>query len=283
MRHIKFIVYLIIPILLLMSGWVAFNKYIRPNHYQLLYPYSAFQFRNSTLTEKRIGKDSRIQILITEGKAVVGKDEYLSELDIDRFWIDQIPVTVSDYKKFISQTQKLAPRYRNEYAQYWQDKIYELFPVVFVSWDQAEDYCEYYGGHLPTEAQWEKAARGPEGIILYWDDSVKAFDRANYDYFFKDKTPAGWLPKGKSVYGVIEMSGNVREWVMDWMTGQNAPLRTDDWIMLRDEEPVLAEPGRILKGGAFSDDLSHLRLNFRDHHDPNSPGINRGFRCVYDE
>ena len=79
------------------------------------------------------------------------------------------------------------------------------------------------------------------------------------------------------------MSGNVREWVMDWMTGQNAPLRTDDWIMLRDEEPVLAEPGRILKGGAFSDDLSHLRLNFRDHHDPNSPGINRGFRCVYDE
>ncbi len=283
MRHIKFIVYLIIPILLLMSGWVAFNKYIRPNHYQLLYPYSAFQFGDNTPTEKRIGKDSRIQILITEGKAVVGKDEYLSELDIDRFWIDQIPVTISDYKKFISQTQKLAPRYRNEYAEYWQNKIYELLPVVFVSWGQAEEYCEYYGGHLPTEAQWEKAARGPEGIILYWDDSLKAFDRANYDYFFKDKTPAGWLPKGKSVYGVIEMSGNVREWVMDWMTSQKTPVRADDWIMLRDEVSDLAEPGRILKGGAFSDDLSHLRLNFRDYHDPNSPGVNRGFRCVYDE
>lgn len=235
------------------------------------------------LTEKRIGKDSRIQILIPEGKAIVGKDEYLSELDIDRFWIDQVPVTASDYKKFISQTKNLAPRYRNEYGKYWQDKIYELLPVVFVSWGQAEDYCEFYGGHLPTEAQWEKAARGPEGIVLYWDDSEKAFDQANYDYFFNGKTPAGWLPKGKSVYGVIEMSGNVREWVMDWMTGQNTPLRVDDWTVLRDEKSVLTEPGRILKGGAFSDDLSHLRLNFRDYHDPNSPGVNRGFRCVYDE
>ena len=76
------------------------------------------------------------------------------------------------------------------------------------------------------------------------------------------------------------MSGNVREWVLDWMKGEKQPVSTDAWEAIRDEK--VSDTGRILKGGAYSDDLSHLRLNFRDWHAPNSPGINRGFRCVYE-
>ena len=154
-------------------------------------------------------------------------------------------------------------------------------PVVFVSWGQAEAYCEFFGGHLPTEGQWEKAARGTEGIVLYWDDSQKAFDHANYDDFFQGKTPSGWLPKGRSVYGVLDMSGNVREWVLDPLDDIKQIIRTDDWKVIRDE--TVLENGRILKGGSYADDVSHLRLNYRDFHDPNSPGLNRGFRCVYEE
>ena len=283
MRKFRLLIYFFLPILLILSGWVFFSKYIRPNHYQLLFPYSAFQFKDDNISKKRIGKDNREQIFIPEGKAIVGKENYQEEIQTDSFWIDQVPVTTGAYKKFLEKTNNLAPRYRNEYAKYWQEKNFELLPVVFVSWGQAENYCEYYGGHLPTEAQWEKAARGPKGIILYWNDSEKAFDHANYDNFFNGPTPSGWLPAGKTIYGVMEMSGNVREWVLDWMNNPGQNLKQEPWIRIKNEELPSPDSGRILKGGAFSDDLSHLRLNFRDSHDPKSPGSNRGFRCVYEE
>ncbi|MBR6090268.1 MAG: formylglycine-generating enzyme family protein [Anaerolineaceae bacterium] len=262
-------IYLILPILFLSAGWVLFNKYIRPNHYQLLYPYSIFQFRDLSPAETRVGEDERLEIRIVSGE------------EADPFWIDQIPVTAAAYKRFLSQSGLLAPRYRNEYRIYWDSRLYDLLPVVFVSWGQAEDYCEYYGGHLPTEAQWEMAARGPEGIVLYWDDNTKAFNKANYDNFYKGKTFAGWLPQGQTVFGVMEMSGNVREWVLDWLITPGQELNTGPWQMIRDQEQ--GGYGRILKGGSYVDDVSHLRLNSRDEHDPNSPGINRGFRCVYEE
>ncbi len=269
-----------IPILALSGGWVLFNRKVRPNHYQLLRPYSVFNSDRFAVTQTRVGSDNRLEILIPYGKSVTGKDSHTAEILLDNFWIDQVPVSVEAYKSFIDETGKLAPRYHDEYSKYWTEKQYEILPVVFVSWGQAEDYCEYYGGHLPTEAQWEKAARGANGVILYWDDSEKAFDKANYDNFFTDKTPAGWLPKGKTVYGVLDMSGNVREWALDWLIDENQKTITDDWKMIRDMDAE--DTGRILKGGAYSDDVAHLRLNTRDAHVPNSPGINRGFRCVYE-
>ena len=275
------VIYILIPILLLSGGWALFNSMIRPHHYQLLFPYSILHGEGLAVTETRTGMDSRLQIRIPAGTASVGKDEYAAEVFLPGYWVDQVPVTAGAYKRFLSEKRALAPRYHDEYAVYWKNRIYENLPVVFVSWGQAEAYCEYYGGHLPSEAQWEKAARGPEGIVLYWDDSSKAFDHANYDYFYGGKTPAGWLPKGKTVYGGLDMSGNVREWVLDRMTDEKQSVRTDDWMVLRNEKA--RDPGRILKGGSYSDDLAHLRLNYRDAHVPNSPGVNRGFRCVYDE
>ena len=281
MRKLRYIIYVILPILLSVSGWVVFNKYIRPNHYQLLFPYSVFQFRNSSPTITRIGSNDRVQIFIPEGDASVGRNEYTENVYVSDYWIDQVPVTVKDYKKFLAENPLLEPRYVDEYHKYWVNRSYELLPVVFVSWGQAEDYCEYYGGHLPTEIQWEKAGRGPDGIILYWDDSTKAFNKANYDKFFGGKTFSGWLPDGKTIYGVMDMSGNVREWGMEWMLSYDQPVYRGNWTdLLAIKEGTL---GRILKGGSYVDDVSHLRLNSRDIHDPNSPGLNRGFRCVYEK
>lgn len=280
MRRSVIFIYIMIPILLFSAGWVVFSRFIRPNHYQLLYPYSGFEFRNENITASKIGKDKKIKIKIPSGFALVGKDTYEETIMIDDFWIDQIPVTAADYKRFLEESHFLAPRYHDDFHKYWDQKKYELLPVVFVSWGQAEDYCEYYGGHLPTEAQWEKAARGVNGTVLYWNDSEKAFSKANYDNFFDGKTPAGWLPAGKTVFGVLDMSGNIREWVMDWMTEPDQPVQDEKWEILR--LGSYEEKGRMLKGGSYIDDLSHLRLNFRDAHDPNSPGYNRGFRCVYE-
>ena len=282
MRKKHIFIYISLPILLILGGWVIFNQWLRPNHYQLLYPYSIFQFREIVPTNTRIGANNNLQVHIPQGPAFVGKDDYAAAITLDDFWIDQIPVTVKSYKQFISETKKLAPRYHDEYSKYWNEKNYELLPVVFVSWGQAEDYCEYYGGHLPTEAQWEKAARGPEGIILYWDDSEKHFEQGNYDNFYDGTTPSGWLPRGETQYGLLDMSGNVREWVMDWMKDYTQPVSHEPWNVIRDEKLSHNDYGRMLKGGGYIDDLSHLRLNFRDSHDPNSPGIIRGFRCVYE-
>ena len=281
MRKGRILLYVLIPILLLVGGWGIFNSMIRPRHYQLLFPYSIFHSADLAVTETRLGCDGRLQIRIPEGPASVGKDKYAAVIRQDEFWIDQTPVTIGAYKKFVAETASLAPRYRDEYAKYWLEKKYEPLPVVFVSWGQAEDYCEYYGGHLPTEAQWEKAARGPEGIVLYWDDSGKAFDQANYDDFFSGSTPAGWLPKGKTLYGVLDMAGNVREWALDWFFADDQPVDTAGWQEIRDRRNPDPEAGRILKGGSFADDVSHLRLFSRDAHEPNSPGLSRGFRCVY--
>lgn len=227
-----------------------------------------------------MGKDNRLNILIPSGKVFTGKADHTAEIFLDDFWVDQVPVTTGAYKAFLEKTGALVPRYHDEYAKYWLEKKYELLPVVFVSWGQAEEYCEYYGGHLPTEAQWEKAARGPEGVILYWDDEKKAFDKANYDDFFSGKTPSGWLPNGKTIYGILDMSGNVREWVLDWLSDEKQTVSAEYWETIRDTKAENA--GRILKGGSYIDDVSHLRLNTRDAHAPNSPGFNRGFRCVYE-
>ena len=79
------------------------------------------------------------------------------------------------------------------------------------------------------------------------------------------------------------MSGNVREWVLDWLAAEDQPVDTSAWQEIRDRERPGPDAGRMLKGGSFADDVSHLRLFSRDTHEPNSPGVNRGFRCVYQQ
>ena len=158
--RIKQILCILIPILLLAGGWEVFNTYIRPNHYQLLFPYSVFHAKHLAVTETRLGGDDQLQILIPAGKAVVGKGDYEAEIELEDFWIDQRPVTAASYKAFLAETNKVAPRYRNEYAKYYLEKKYELLPIVFVSWGQAEDYCEYYGGHLATRSAVGKGCPG---------------------------------------------------------------------------------------------------------------------------
>ena len=282
LKKARLFIYIMIPIILISGGWGLFNHFIRPHHYQLLFPYSIFMFRGENATQTKIGSDNKNKIRIPGGYAIIGKDEMKEKQWFEDFWIDQIPVTVKEYKNFLNESNYyLSPRYHDDYQKYWDQKAYELLPVVFVSWGQAEDYCEFYGGHLPTEGQWEKAARGTEGVVLQWDDSKKAFNMANYDDFYNGKTFSGWLPAGKTSYGLMDISGNVREWVLDWLYETDQPVSSKPWKEIRSGE--YSPLGRILKGGSYIDDVSHLRLYARDWHDPNSPGFNRGFRCVYEK
>jgi formylglycine-generating enzyme required for sulfatase activity len=165
----------------------------------------------------------------------------------------------------------------------------ENFPVVQVTWRDAAAYCSWAGRHLPTEAQWEKAARGTDGRIFPWGNKAPAGDLLN----FADKhTPFpwstttvddGWLyatnvgsfPKGASPYGVLDMAGNVYEWVADWYDPtyySTSPA----------ENPVGPKSGikRSKRGGAWGIRILAARSDYRDAFYPSYRGDDMGFRCA---
>ena len=153
----------------------------------------------------------------------VGVDELPQHtVDLKAYYIDRYEVTAKQYRKFIEATGRKPPgdpRFPEIYP--WAreggvPKEFENNPVIYVSWEDAEAYCQWSGKRLPTEAEWEKAARGTDGRIWPWGN---IFDpqKANVQEYKAGGTLAvGSFPKGVSPYGVYDMAGNVAEWTADW-------------------------------------------------------------------
>lgn len=187
-----------------------------------------------------------------------------SGLEAD-YWIDQIPVTMSAYLKCVDAEQCPPTHHRGYFRRYVDELIYRLNPVSYISWREADQYCAWLGGSLPTEAQWRAAA----GNGRYpWGDQEPNLTLANFDGYYQGLTPAGWLPLGASPYGVLDMAGNVREWVLDEYAEQGVIKPAGD-------------TDRVLKGGSSSDFATTLENDNVQWHSQNSAGFNRGFRCVY--
>jgi formylglycine-generating enzyme required for sulfatase activity len=189
------------------------------------------------------------------------------------FYIDLNEVTNSDYKKFVNSTQKDSPFH-------WPEgnipKGKENHPVVYVSWFDATDYCTWAGKRLPTEQEWEKAARGEDGIIYPWGNEW-SLDKSNNPYKHSTGTePVGSYPEGRSPYGIYDISGNVWEWV-------------DSYYLPHPGNPVTrAEYGtdkRVLKGGSWFDCLSYgcglsAPTFNRSFFTPEVKNNSFGFRCA---
>lgn len=141
---------------------------------------------------------------------------------LDAFYIDKYEVTNGLYAACVQAGICQPPKDASSFmrSSYYGNPQYEDYPVIHVDWNMAEAYCEWRGARLPTEAEWEKAARGTYGRTYYsWGDGLECtnyFNLEDYDGCFYDTSPVGIHESGRSFYGAYDMEGNVWEWVADW-------------------------------------------------------------------
>jgi formylglycine-generating enzyme required for sulfatase activity len=190
---------------------------------------------------------------------------------LDAFWIDRTEVTKAQYRKCVEAGAC------KEYVAIGELRRDALdLPVGWVDWYDAQDYAAWAGGRLPTEAEWEKAARGTDGRFHPWGNSPPDCRKANYEGCAGESLSVGSLPDGASPYGALDMAGNVEEWVADWSD-------TDYYSQSPLRNPQGPESGslRVLRGGAFVDDeWWFFRCAVRFRGDPNRAIPFVGFRLV---
>jgi formylglycine-generating enzyme required for sulfatase activity len=186
------------------------------------------------------------------------------------YWIMQTEVTNGQYKLCVDAGACTAPA-----NDRWNQSEFSKHPVTEVNWQQANEYAAWAGGHLPTEAEWEMAARGTDGRIYPWGDEFTGEDHLNYNFVTGDTMPVGSYPEGASPFGVLDMAGNVEEWIADWYAA-------DAYANSPGENPTGPEDGeqRILRGGSYFSNRQAVRSTVREKAPPNSHFPSLGFRVV---
>ena len=232
-------------------------------------------------------KDQMTMVLIPRGDFRIGStageadEQPVHQIYLDAFWMDQTEITNAEYKKCATSGFCTNPSREDSFTRqrYYssEDEQYTDFPVVHVNWYQAEEYCKWAGGRLPTEAEWEAAARGTDGRTYPMGDTVDK-ESANYAGFVGDTTRSGSYPSGSSPYGVLDMAGNVWEWMSDWYD-------QDFYRRSPNRNPTGSPSGlfRVLRGGSWEDDTDQLRSANRNWNDPLISTTTWGFRCVVPE
>jgi len=169
-------------------------------------------------------------------------------------------------------------------SRLYKDGGYKDFPVNFISWHQANTYCKWVGGKLPTEAQWEKAARGIDGRIYPWGDEQPTCEHANYSGCIRRLSvyPATMrvytYTDGVSPYGIYNLVGNVWEWTADWYDSKY-------YYDSPNEDPLGPTNGeyKVIRGGSWETAVhwNQLHSSFREKRYPTFGWSDLGFRCAY--
>ncbi len=250
-------------------------------------------------------KDNMNLVFVPAGEFVMGssqsgyddeKPEH--EVFLDDYWIDQTEVTNAMFTRFVDETGYVTDLERAGMAYTWNGGGWtaisdgswkypygnstsvngrENYPVIQVSWNDADAYCNWAGRRLPTEAEWEKAARGPDGNIYPWGNSSPSRQLANYGGLIGDLTSVGSFQTGISDFGAFDMGGNVMEWVADWYAAAYYSA-----------SPYANPPGpspskhKVMRGGSWQLGTLWLSGYNREVSTPGLGNNNLGFRCAKD-
>ena len=225
----------------------------------------------TTISTKR-GRDGTMMVWVPEGYFTRGSDtgsgdeKPVRQIWLDGFWMDETQVTVAQYRTFCEVTGRAmpkAPRWK------WRDN----FPMVNVTWHDAMDYATWAGRQLPSEAQWEKAARGTDGRVYPWGNKQ---DKSRTTFDVRQPATVGSRPSGASPYGCLDMAGNVWEWCADY-------FRVDYYGTAPSHNPLNTgiSQARVLRGASWSSsNWSFLRASYRRCSVPSVMSDGIGFRCA---
>jgi eukaryotic-like serine/threonine-protein kinase len=196
---------------------------------------------------------------------------------LDGYWIYRTEVTNAMYEKCVEANECPKPinNGSNTRRSYYGNQDYADHPVVYITWRNASSYCQWAGGRLPTEAEWEKSARGSDGRLFPWGNQAPQPDHANYGA--RDTEAVGSYPEGASPYGVLDMAGNVIEWVRDYF--QAAYYQVSVY-----ENPLgpISGSTRVYRGGAYHNPAASIRTVMRGSRSESHANVDIGFRCVLD-
>lgn len=235
-----------------------------------------------TLPPNITTSDRMEMVLIPEGYFILGAHDEPNANPPKRcymraYYIDQTPVTNASYERFIKETGYSAPQHwlnsQEHNGRFFSPEL-TLHPVVNTTYDDAQAYARWAGKRLPSEAEWEKAARGTDSRLYTWEgdwiDGMAHFGSTL-------TSPVLSHAKGKSPYGVYDMLGNVWEWVADWYLA-------DSYKHMQETAPMGPSEGkyRVIRGGSHPDPPRTVRVTTRNFRPPNLPGVAIGFRCVLD-
>lgn len=205
-------------------------------------------------------------------------EQPIHTVNLDAFYIDKFEVTNGFYKACVEagSCQPVRKKSSATRSSYYDDSDFDTFPIIFVDWNMAQTYCEWREARLPTEAEWEKAARGGTNLTYPWGDTPDC-NLANYGNCLGDTSSATIYDLGRSRYGSYNMAGNVWEWVSDWYAA-------DYYRPSPQENPQGPDTGKqkVLRGGSWKDDYAEIRSVNREAENSEYSSDAIGFRCAKD-
>jgi formylglycine-generating enzyme required for sulfatase activity len=222
--------------------------------------------------------DSSLLVYIPPGEFIMGHegiDEIFPHpVYLDGYWIYRTEVTYSMYLNCMARGICSPPASDPSIPDIEDPSLADL-PMVNLRWDQAAQYCEWMGGFLPTEAQWEKAARGLENFPFPWGEDNPTCDLLNFNDCQGETTAVNAYAQGVSPFGVYDMAGNVMEWVADWYDGafyHQSPF----------DNPGGPQEGeeRSVRGSTYASGPEMIPVFLRDSALPEEYSLDLGFRCV---